>query len=1045
MVNLLSIFVIGAGIMALLDMRREAFPTFSFDLVMVQATYPGSTPEEMERLVTRKIEDELKTVSDIEKVQSTSAEGYSQIIVEIDPDAENKSQVVTDIQQAVDRVPDLPSDMQDKPITTEIRTQDTPVVEIAMFGPLSRKELQDLAEKLEDEIETLDDVAEVNRGGWREKQIWVELDVNAMKEKEISIDEVVQAVRTNDINVPGGTLDTGKTEFLIRTANDFKTPEEFDQIVIRGNETGEIIRLKDVGGTRWAFEEATTLSRTDGFNAVRLVVIKREMGDAIRLVDQLDGILASFKSRNNPNLQTTYINDMSFYVKRRLNILLNNGWIGLIFVLLSLFLLLSRPVATWTILGIPVAFGVAIWIMSLFNISINLITMFGLIMVLGIVVDDAIVVAENVYSYMEKGLSPREAAIRGTQEVVKPITVTVLTTCVAFFPLAIMTGIFGKFIRWVPIVVIITLVASLIECFLILPSHLADFGKARRNGNSKEERPSRFIFFQNLYESLLRFLLNRRWFYTVGMLLFFLVGIIAGFKLIPIQMFPSHGIEIFFVRAEAKLGTSLEETARRFKEIEKIVDRLPDEELKNHVLIAGIVQQDAYDQDTLRGSHVGQLIVYLTPETDRERKTQAIMDQIRKDITSVKGFERVWLDEVRPGPPQGKPVAVRIRGDEYKTLTELATQIEEKIQTIPGTKDIRNDFEKGKDELRVVVDAPRASMAKLLPADVAKTVRWAFQGEVASTIEEGNEDIDVIVRLKEEDRGKRKTFEKLFIQNPRGFHVPLSQVAQIKQAEGITAIKHYENVRTVTVTANIDSEKTTSVEVNQAILPFLHELETQYPGYILEAGGEYEDTNESLDNLKQAGILAAFMIFLILASTFNSLAQPLMIMLAIPFGVFAALIALLSHGEPLSFLAFMGIIGLAGVVINDSIILIDFINKERVKTSNRRESIVTGAVKRLRPVLLTSITTIMGLGPVAYGIGGKDPFLVPMALTIAWGIALGTIMTLTLIPCCYAVLDDMKVWYCGSCFRKYLPKIVHAHCVEGEQAQQDTRDSSEND
>ena len=1040
MVNLLSIFVVAAGILALMNMRREAFPTFSFDLVTVTAFYPGATPEEVEKLITRKIEDELKGVSDIETIQSTSAEGFCAITIEIDPDADDKPQVITDIQQAVDRVPDLPSDMRDKPLTSEIRTQDAPVVEVALYGEFSRKELQGYAELLEDQIEELPDVSAVRRGGWLNEEIWIELEPKKLKRLRVSINEVVQAVRSHDINIPGGTLDTGTTEFMIRTANEYVTPEEFDRIAIRGNDSGEILYLMDVGKARWAFEDATMLSRTDGLNAVRLIVVKKEKGDAIRMVDEVKVLVDQFKKDNNPDLQSAYINDMSFYVKRRLGILINNGWIGLVLVLLSLFLLLSRPVALWTMVGLPVAFCATIGIMSFFDVSINLISMFGLIMVLGIVVDDAIVVAENIYRYMEEGLPAKEAAIKGAQEVVKPITVTILTTCVAFLPLAFMTGIFGKFIRWIPIVVIITLIASLIECVFILPSHLADFGRTRKKATSST-RKSPFLVIQNFYIRILQALLNHRFIYAFGMIAFFGVGIFVGLKTIPIQMFPSHGIEIFFIRAEAPIGTSLEETARKFEAVEKLVAKLPEDELKNYVLNVGQIQKDNHDPSSSRGSHIGQIIVYLTPETSRERKTGLIMDEIREGLKEDSSFDRLWLDEVKPGPPQGKPVAIRIKGADFKVMSKIADEVKESLGNVEGTRDIRDDYEVGKDELRVVVDSARASMAQLQPADVAKTVRWAFQGELASTIEEGNEDIDVVVRLNEQGRTTKTSIENLYIQNPRGFHIPFHEVAKVERKPGITAIKHYDTKRLVTVTANVDPDTTTSMKVNQSMLPKLEELQKKYPGYILEAGGEFEDTQESLDALAHAGILASFMIFLILASMFNSLAQPLMVMLAIPFGLFAAIFALLIHGEPLSFLAFMGMIGLAGVIINDSIILIDFANKRRCAGNKRRDAIVQACTRRFRPVVLTSITTVLGLAPVAYGIGGKDPFLVPMALTIAWGIAIGTIMTLTVIPCFYAVIDDSNHWFQNSKIRRFFPKVIDTNGRDPLSTRQETKDS----
>lgn len=1012
LVNLLSIFVIVAGVITVMNLNRDAFPNFSFDIVTIRTAYPGATPEEVEKLITQEIEEELRSVNDLEEVNSVSAEGYSLVVVKIDPDARDKKRVVTEIQQAVDRVTDFPPDLEEKPVTEEIRTQDSPIIEVALSGDLSRKELQTLAEELEKQIEDLNEVSSISKRGWQDEQIWVELDPKKLETYRISIDEVVQAIRLRNINVPGGTLDTGQEEFLIRTNAEFLTPDEVNEIIVRSNEVGKLLHIKNIGQARWSFEDASTLLRVDGNPAVSLVVIKKANADAITLVEEVTQVVQQFEEKAPQDVHIALVNDISFYIKRRLGILLNNGWIGLILVLISLFLFLSRPVALWTAIGLPVAVSMALWGMGMTNITINLISMFGLIIIIGMLVDDSIVVAESVYRHMESGMKPVEAAIAGTTDVIKPVTITIITTIVFFLPLAFMTGIFGKFVKAIPIVVIIMLVASLIECLMILPSHLADFGGGKNLSSSKfnSKRGSIFGRVKHWYGEFIEKALRFRKTITFSALGFLGVGIFLGFVFIPINLFPSKGIEIFFVRAEAPVGTSLEETSRRMEQVEAMAKALPEEELKNFVTTTGIVQQEPNDPHTTRGSHVAQTVVYLTAEQRRERTANEIMDEFREKFKEIKGFDRIWIDEVSPGPPKDKPVLLRIRGSDFSVSERIAERIKGDLKKIPGVRDILDDYNPGKREFKVQIKEKEIARAGLSPADVARTVRWAFEGEVASIIREGDNEIDVIVRLNEKERTSPKTFERLYVRNPLGFNVPLKKLASLDLGQGVTTIKHFEHKRAVTVTANIDETVTTSREVNAIMREKYKDIGKEFFGYSIEFSGEEKETQESLDSLKRAFILALLMAFLILASTFNSLTQPLLILLAIPYGLLSALVSLAIHSEPLSFLAFLGLVGLSGVTVNDSIILIDYVNKQRKKISDRTLAIKEACKTRLRPVVLTSVTTVFGLGPVAYGLGGFDPFLRPMALTITWGLAFGTVLTLVLIPCAYATLDDLIRW-----------------------------------
>ncbi|MCI5073101.1 efflux RND transporter permease subunit [bacterium] len=1014
-VNLLAVFVTVAGLLTALSMNREAFPLFSFDIVSINTTYPGATPEEVEKLITQPIEEELRSISDLDKVESISAEGYSLIYVTIDPDAKNKSRIVTDIQQAVDRVEGLPIDLEDDPIATEIRTQDSPIIELVLFGDMSRVELQAQAEEIEKQLLDISLVADIQKKGWKEQEIWVELNPKKLKRYQLSINEVSSAIKARNINVPGGIFDDGREELLVRTNAEFTQPEEIDEIVIRANTSGKVIQVKDVGQARYAFEDSDTTVRVNGENSVSLVVVKKAVGDTINLVEQVQSVTDNFIKNSNSNLQYSFINDVSVYVKRRLNILLSNGWIGLLLVIISLFVFLSPRVALWTALGLPMAMGMGLWMMGMFDITINLISMFGLILILGMLVDDSIVVAESIYRFLEQGKNPVEAAILGTKEVVKPVVMTILTTVVFFLPLAFMSGIFGKFLKPIPIVVIITLLASLVECFIILPSHLADFGASKKQKESTQNNTPQvkhyskwFESLKNLYGQCMQVIFKGHFVVTSLSLTILIAGIHYGFKTTSINLFPGKDIEIFFIRAEGEVGTSLELTEKKIEALEDLVKKLPQDELKDYATQIGLVQQDPNDPATLRGSHVAQVAVYLTAKEERQRETKQITDQLRNEIKNVEGFKRVWIDEVKPGPPQGKAVSLRIRGPNFETSREIVNKIKTDLKKIPGVRDIRDDFEPGKKEVQVILDEKNIARASLSPITVAQTVRAAVDGDLTTVIKEGEDEVNVFVKLDENLNQSYTTLNDLYVQNPFGFQVPLSRLVSFQEGQSVSQIKHYDFKRVVGLSANIDEDVTSSKEVNDIIRNKYSDLGQQYFGYDLFFGGEEKDTQESLDSLMRAAILALMMAFFILAAAFNSLSQPLLILLAIPYGLFAAIYALKFHGEPLSFLAFLGLIGLSGVTVNDSVILIDYINQKRKTCEDRLEAVLIACKTRLRPVILTSVTTVLGLAPVAYGIGGNDPFLKPMALTMTWGLAFGTILTLVLIPCAYLTLDSIS-------------------------------------
>ncbi|MGD9014777.1 MAG: efflux RND transporter permease subunit [Candidatus Omnitrophota bacterium] len=1012
-VNLLSAFLVIAGLFSMFRLRREAFPEVSFDVVNVSTIYKGATPEEVERLVTTPLENELKEVDNIEEMSSISSESLSTIVLRMNPDVKDKRKVVDDIQKAVDRVTELPQDSEE-PLVTEITSKEIPVIIVSLSGDLPELELQQYAESLEDEFIDISGVASVKRRGYRDREFWIQSDLEKMKEYYVSFDEIVDSLRRRNVGLPGGKIETPQTVFNVKTTGEFYTKEEIENVVIRSNTEGNLLRIKDVAEVIDTFEEENIINKTEKTRAISLIVVKREKGDAIKIVGDVHKTIELFKNKapDELNLKTFY--DLSFYIKRRLNVLRSNGIFAITFVVAALFLFLHPRPALFTAFGIPIALLTTFWVMDLSGMSINLISMFGLIVVLGMLVDDGIIISENVYRYVEGGMPPREAAIKGTSEVIAPVFATVLTTIAAFSPLMFMTGLIGKFISQIPKVVCIALGASLIEAFIILPSHLADFTRPIAHHPDKQDKHTAkspwLIGVIKRYEALLIRALRNRYKVCAGIFLLFIIAIAVAKFFMPFILFSGRGVEQFMIRAESKVGTPLDKMNKFMAPVEDLVAGIPKQYVDTYETQVGILEEErGFDPDVRRASNLAQINVYLTPSQVRKKTAEEIVDQYRPELKKITGFEKLYFREFREGPPVGKPIYARIRGEDYNVINDIVSQVKDYLNSQEGILDITDSYDLGDKEFHVVVNQESASSSYLDIGQIAQSVRNAFEGRVATSIKptKAEEEIAVRVRLPEYQRNQLDIFDNLVIANQFGNLIPLNTVASVKETQGLRSVRHLDGKRFVSVSAEVDNQKMTSAKANQLLKNKFKNISIDHPGYTIRYGGEEEETQKSMRSLFSAFLLAFLLIFLILATQFNSLVQPFVVMLTIPFGLIGVVFALLIHGEPFSFFAILGLVGLVGIVVNDSIVLMDFINKLRAQGVSRKNSIIQAGKLRFRPVILTTLTTVAGISTVAYGIGGRDPFLQPMALTISWGLTFATGLTLIIIPCIYAIVDDI--------------------------------------
>ncbi|MFK7827289.1 MAG: efflux RND transporter permease subunit [Oligoflexales bacterium] len=1023
LLNLITLATIVAGIIAALETHREAFPGVDFDTLTVRTVYPGASPKEVELQVTNPLEEEIENVEGIEEFYSHSIENVSLIVIKLNPElsSEDKNKTVNQIHSAVDLVKDLPKTLPYPPDVTQLDSGALPIMELGLTGPMSYDQLHRIAQEIQERIKKLPDAKSPIAYGFKKREFWLEVDPRKMKNFHVGLLEVMATLANKNLNLPGGVLKTPQGDLLIRTIGEIKTAEEIDQVILRTNSSGSKLRIRDIGHTSAAFEENLESFRTNGKASINLIIRKKPNGDIVNLVNDIRGLIKELKQKPEySELQASFVNDMSVFVKNRLGVLINNGIMGMILVMVALLLFLSRGIALVAALGMPVALLGAILVMQWMGITINLLSLFALVIVLGMLVDDAIIVAENIWQHYEQGKSPWDAAIDGTKEVFLPVTATILTSIAAFSPLLMIYGIFGKFLESLPKVVMISLVISLIEAMFILPSHAYEmlrFNHHRRKQKNKDKlepikkESGLMESCLRIYERILYFTLKARYLALALILGTLLATFYLQNSFMKVILFPNEGLEFFFVRLDYASGATIEETEAKLVPFEKYIrNKLPASELKDLVTYSGLQQVDHMDPLKARASHVGQVGVYLSPESDRSRTVDEVIQAIRPDIealASQQNAQRVYFSRQRIGPPVGKPVAIRIYGDQFEVMNMAASEISTILAKQSGISDISEDFLPGKDELQIRVIEEEASRSFLSTRDIGSRIRAFIEGEVASHIHQNGEKIPLRIKLLEKSTADLADLKQSVIMNKLGNLVPLDQIAQFHQSKGISSIKHRNGSRVITITAALDESLISSNEINKSMGPPLLALNKKYPQLTFERGGEYEDTSKSMKSLSYAFLSAAVMIFIILAAQFKSLTQPFVVMMAIPFGIIGVILSFYFHQLPLSFLALIGVIGLSGVVVNDSIVLVDFINKARQRDMTSFEATLYAGKRRFRAVWLTSVTTILGLLPLVYGVGGQDAFLKPAAMALAYGLMFSTVLILLIVPALYLIRKDL--------------------------------------
>lgn len=1004
LVNLVSLMLLGGGIYAGLHIQREAFPSVNFDVIAVAAGYPGAAPREVEKLLVTPIERELKGVDGINVIRSTAYAGSMQITIEVDPNFNDRSRLVSDIQQAINRA-DLPVDLPADPMITEVKSEQAPILTFSIFGDFNPLELKHLSDAIEDDVRSIKGVANVLVQGDRKEEIRIVPDPEKMQRQRVSINDIIKLVRGWNINAPGGRLKSPDGQSIIRITGEFTSAEDAGNLVLRSNELGQALYLKDVADISETLERPTRYVGAQGDPAINMIILKKGDADIITLVDRVRAYLATVPATYGEKVNVRVYNDFSTITRLRLGVLTSNGAIGLALVLLTLLLFLRPAVAFTTAWGLPIIFFSGLLLLYLAGVTLNLLAMFGFIMVLGLMVDDAIIIGENATYYMEQGMNPEEAAIKGTTELLGPVTATVLTTVIAFLPLMNMDGIIGKFVFSIPVVVVTLLMFSWFEAIFVLPNHIRDVARA---GKAPKERRL-FIWLTMLYGWTLEKAVKLRYL-TVLLTLAGLLGSFALASHMKFQLFPPGAEATFYLRVTMPTGTTLEQTQAQLKALDREVrKRIDPAILETTTMVAGENSADQRESLKQMGDRFGFVRVILVPFTERDVSAFTVMDQIEKAIPPLFPDLNISFAMEKGGPPVGRALQVELTGTDEAAITRIAGRLTHMLSTVNGAYAIESDLEPGDPEMHIVLDRKLAAYAGVDLATAATHIRAAFDGLRISTLKRGKEEVDVTIRYPEKAQRDEETLMQLEIPNLRGGLIPLYRIAHIERSPGTTSIRHKDGNRVVNVSAEVDHKLLTSKELNALVTARQAEwIGEDRERVHVHLGGEEERSQESVRGLIFSFGFALLGIFVILAIQFNRIGYPILVMLAIPFGVIGIVSGFYLHGTPLSFMAMMGFVALTGVVVNASLVMAVFIQRLIDHGMPWREAILESGKRRLRAVLLTAITTVVGLLPTAYGWGGHDPFVAPMALALSWGLMFSTVITLYSVPAALGVAMDCK-------------------------------------
>jgi len=1018
--NLLMIFIIAWGLSTLFGrLPLEVFPAFELDRVTVSVNFRGASPAEVEEGVTIPVEEAIQGLAGIKRITSVAREGSGTVTVEVE-NGTSPDVLIDDIEQRVRGLQSFPAEA-DLPVVS-VPAIDREVISVVVSGALPEKELRVLATRVRDDIEALPTVSSVAIGGTRRYELAIEIPDAMLTRYGLTLAGVAQSIEANSLDLAAGAVRTAGGEVLLRTRGQARDVIDYAEVVVLARPDGTRITLGDIAEIRDGFEEEPLEQRFDGQRSIEIEVYRRGLQSAIVVADEVKDWIVATAPTLPDGVELGYWRDSSRAVKARLDTLLSSALQGGVLILILLTLFLRFWVAAWVFVGVPVSILGGIALMPLFGVSLNMLSLFAFILVLGIVVDDAIVTGENIYTHMRRvrgnaAADRVSAAIAGTREVAVPVTFGVLTTVAAFTPLLMIDGVRGALFAQIPLIVIPVLLFSIVESKLVLPSHMShlDFNRpGQPNPLARLQHRVADSFewaIAHLYQPMLASALRNR--YLV--LSIFIGGAIVVFSLVS----AGHIRFIFFPRVQSEVaraslempeGTSFETTqahvARMVAAAQTLQARHIDPE-SNDSVIESILSTAGSAGFSGQGAHLGRVLFEIVPPEERtiDISSRELVAEWRREIGEIVGAKNTsYRAEFGRG---GSPIDVEISGFDFDDMREVAALVGEELRRFSGVTDITDTFEGGKQEIRLGL-LPEAEQLGLTLADVTRQVRVAFLGTEVQTIQRNRDEVQVVVRYPKSERASLASLERLTVRTASGAEVPLASIATFESGRGFSAIRRIDRRRTVNVEADVDKE-TADVEAIKADLESLGEsLEASYPDVRIDLEGEAREQRESFSSLKTGLVFVLLVIYTLLAIPFRSYLQPLIVMVVIPFGIVGGILGHLVMGMTLSIMSYMGMLALCGVVVNDSLVLVDWVNRQRRQGVELFDAVRSAGVARFRAVILTSLTTFFGLIPLITESSTQAQFLIPMAVSLGFGILFATLVTLVLVPINYLVLEDLR-------------------------------------
>ncbi len=1017
LVNMLTLAILIFGLISMVNLPREEYPAVDFGTTLVVVVYPGVSPAEIEQLIVSKLELELSDLDDLDYISATAQEGRATMQVVFNTGV-SPDEAFDRVNREVAKVTNLPDDAMDPVVIRLSMRELNPIAQVAISGnDMSPRALREISESLEDGLREITDISKTEAIGARERQIWLDVDQPRLDAYGLSLNDIAATLGGRNLNIPGGTARYGRLEFLVRTLGEFNDIGEVEDLILFSDPSGRAVRLSEIAAVRDTLSKPISIAKLNGKNSVSIFLYKKGSGNIISIIEEVRDYVDKFR-QTVPGVEISVRNDGSIDVKNGINALGRSAGIGILLVFIALFIFLGWRNALLASFGIPLSILIAFIVIPFFDITLNNLTIFGFIIVVGMVVDNAIVVLENIHRYREEGYCHRESIIIGVDQVIWPVFSSTLTTLSAFMPLLLLEGVMGQFLGVFPIVVSLALAGSWLQSMVVLPNNVFQFGRKQAQ---KEDRSTRMIRpLVSRYQKGLTWALKHRqiaiW-SVVGLLLISLM--ILGSGAIQFEFFPTTLSQTVRLQVQTPIGTTLQETNRVVEEIEEYISTMPYKDDISYV----VANVGAMGGETQRNfaSNAAQINIDLVDIKEMQYTHEEIQNALRKFCEDLPGLYSYRFSQGRSGPPVGNDVDIRIKGPSLERLAFISDVIKGYLRDIPGVTDIDDSYDTGKKEVRIIPNHDKLAIHGLSVAQIAGTIRTASTGmEIGQYRGDGVDEHPIILKLQDEYTQDIENLKDLKIRGRAGYLVAIRELADFEIASSISRIEHRDSDRLLRVTASVSSyeedgktRKRTPSEVQKILTGsrfaedgLLADFSQRFPGYSYEFGGVQEEQRKSYASLARLFVLAILLIYTILASQFRSYVQPLIVMMTIPFAFIGVIFGLLITGLPFSLNTLISVVALAGVVVNNAIILIDFINQERDKGLDRWNAIIKSGSVRLRPIILTTTTTVSGMLPLVFSTDPSSQAWRPLAVSFTFGLLISSVLTLFIIPVIYSMVDS---------------------------------------